>query len=302
MTDPRISVIMPAHNAARYIAEAIGSVLGQTLRELELIVIDDGSTDRTAAIVAEIAQRDDRLRLLRLEHRGIVNVNVGVEAARCDLVGRCDADDISLPTRFEKQLAYMEAHPECAAVGCWLQRTDPFGSPTGQQHPPTEHADIDAALLAGDGSAIVQGASVYRREALRRCGGWRDDYGWIEDLNLFLRLGEVGKLANIPEVLYSYRRHVASVCAVNYDAMRSKIEALLREVYQRRGMDGKPNLARLRPDLMKQDSPAQTMRHWACHAIEQHNGRIARRHAWAALCREPWSIQSWKVLRWALAA
>src|SRR5690606_35197643 len=111
------------------------------------------------------AANDPRVRVLHLEHRGITNVNVGVEAARCDLVGRTDADDICLPTRFQSQLAFMDAHPDCAAVGTWLRMTDPFGSPTNVQQPPADHDAIDAALLAGDGSAIVQGTTLFRRDA-----------------------------------------------------------------------------------------------------------------------------------------
>ena len=121
IAEPRVSVVMPAYNAARYLAPAIESVLTQTLRELELIVVDDGSTDASADIAADFAARDPRVRVLRLAHRGITNVNIGVEAARCDLIGRTDADDVCLPTRFEKQLAFMEAHRDCVAVGAWLQ-------------------------------------------------------------------------------------------------------------------------------------------------------------------------------------
>lgn len=301
--EPRVSVLMPAYNAARYLAPAIRSVLTQTLRELELIVVDDGSQDDTATIAETFAAQDPRVRVLRLDHRGIANVNVGVEAARSDLIGRTDADDICLPTRFEKQLAYMDANPDCAAVGTWLRMTDPFGSPTNAQHPPIDHDAIDAALLAGDGSAIVQGTTLFRREALRRSGGWQDKHGWIEDLDLFLRLGEVGRLANLPEELYLYRRHVTSVCAAKQASTYATLERILRDAYARRGLSGNPDVHALRPDLGgPRQSPATMYRNWACHAIHAGNATIARKHAMSALRHEPFKLQSWRVLYWSLAA
>src|SRR5690606_25587730 len=143
---------------------------------------------------------------------------------------------------------------------------------------------------------------MFRRDALLAAGGWRDTYGWIEDLDLYLRIAEHGRLANIPEFLYRYRRHPRSVCATNYEAMRSRLEAMLTEAYRRRGLGTPPAISDLRPDLQKTDSVAELYRSWACHAIHHGNGGAARRHAFSALRHEPLSRRTWRVLRWSLAA
>lgn len=299
---PSVSVLMPAYNTRRYIAKAMRSILDGTLRDLELIVADDGSTDGTADVADVLAKNDPRVRVLRLPHAGVSNVNKGVDACRGEFIARMDSDDVAHADRLAKQLNFLRQHADHVAVGCSLVRTDPEGNPAGEQHPPATHAAIDAALLRCDGSAIVQGTTMFRRSALLAVGGWRDTYGWVEDLDLFLRLGEIGKLANIDEVLYRYRRHPRSVCATHYTAMCGKLEAMLTEAYRRRGLGTPPPIAELRPDLGRSEGVADLYRSWACHAIHHGNAKVARRHALHALRHQPFKGRNWRVLGWALAA
>ncbi len=296
---PAVSVVMPVFNARPYLGEAMASILAQTWTDLELIVADDGSTDGSARLAMQVAARDARVRVLLLPHRGVETMNVAVAAARGELIARMDADDISEPTRLAEQVAFLATHPEVAAVGTWLTRTDPYGSPAGDQCPPPEHEAIDAALLRGEGSPIVQGTTMYRRSSLQHAGGWRGDFGWVEDLDLFLRLAEVGRLANIPRKLYRYRRHPQSVCPTNYEAMCSRIGDVVRAACERRGLPA-PDPALLRRDLPAQHSTAELYRNWACHAMHHDNPRLARHHALHALRREPWSVRSWRVMAWAI--
>ena len=297
---PRVSVVMPLFNALPYLAEAMESILSQTLRDIELIVVDDGSTDGSAALAMATARRDPRVRVLLRPHAGVEAVNVGVAAARAKYIARMDADDIAISTRLERQAAFLDAQGDCVAVGSWLERTDPFGSPAGLQETPVDHETIDGALIRGEGWPIVQGTTMYRKSALRAAGGWRADFGWVEDLDLFLRLAEVGRLANIPEVLYRYRRHPKSVCPSYYASMCERIADVVAAAYRRRGLGDPPAALALRPDLPKKHSTAELYRNWACHAIHRRRPRLARWHAAQALWREPWRLHSWRVLAWSV--
>ncbi len=301
---PCVSVLMPVYNAARYLPEAIESVLGQTFDDFELITVDDGSTDGSLAILRDHATRDARLRVISRPNTGIVGaLNDGLAAARGPYIGRMDADDTCDATRLVRQVAYLDGHRSCVAVGTWVTRTDPYGSPVAEQTPPVDHAAIDAALLRAEGGAMVHATMLIRREALERVGGWRAQYNWVEDLDLCLRLGEVGELANVPAALYRYRRHAESVCATRYEQMCRSLQALLDETYARRGLGAAPNLYDVRPDLTeKEEGVAHQYRMWACHALARGEAGLARRHAWAALRHEPWSPRSWRVAYWALAA
>src|SRR5258706_6371791 len=125
-TRPRVSILIPAYNAQRYIVEAVESMLAQTYGNFECIVVDDGSTDRTAPLLSELQRRDSRVRPLRVPHGGIVDaLNAGADAARGDLIARMDADDVALPDRLDTQVRYMDAHPDVVALGSKVLLVDP---------------------------------------------------------------------------------------------------------------------------------------------------------------------------------
>ena len=125
-----VSVVIPVHNAARYLTAAINSILNQTYRDLEVVTVDDGSTDSSGAILAHCATRDSRIRVITRNNTGIVGaLNDGIAAAHGDLIARMDADDISLPRRLERQVAYLTDHPECVAGGRATHPTPPFPAP-----------------------------------------------------------------------------------------------------------------------------------------------------------------------------
>ncbi len=307
-TGPRVSILMPVHNAEAYLDQAMGSILEQTYDDWELIAVDDGSIDRSRHILEDYARRAaaehgdaQPIRVISRPNTGIAGaLNDGLAVARGQFIARMDADDLCTPGRLETQVAFLDRHRDHVAVGCWVRRMDPYGSPTGVEQPPTDHADIDAALLRGDGSAIVHATTVMRRDALIEAGAWRSRYNGVEDIDLYLRLAEVGRLANIPRPMYSYRRHLGSVCLNHYHQMCRRLEEVMHEAYARRGIAEPFDVDRLRARLVGTSSTADFFRNWACHAIEAGNLSIARRHAVAALCREPWKLHSWRVMYWAM--
>src|SRR5262249_45977834 len=137
---PLISVCMPVHNAERFVGEAVESILGQTLRDFEFLIIDDGSTDGSTRILRDSAARDPRIRLTCRSNRGLVaTLNELVDQARGEFIARMDADDIALPDRFLRQVDYLRRHPERVEGGAWVPVIDPAGDPPclwvhGQSH------------------------------------------------------------------------------------------------------------------------------------------------------------------------
>jgi glycosyltransferase involved in cell wall biosynthesis len=213
VSDPRLSVVMPAFDAERFLAAAIDSVLAQTVGDLELVVVDDGSTDDTWRIVDEYARRDGRVRGLRNEENiGIpASLNRGIEAAAGRLIGRMDADDVSLPHRFERQLAFLEEHPEVAVVGSYVLHMDGGGEILGlSQTGPASEDEFAALRREGKYTLVFGGTAVFSRRLVDEVGGYDPEISTAEDLELFDRMAAHGAVVAIPEPLVLYRIHPQS--------------------------------------------------------------------------------------------
>jgi glycosyltransferase involved in cell wall biosynthesis len=295
---PAISVILAVHNTERYVAAAVNSILAQTLRDFELILIDDGSTDRSSQICKQLADGDSRIRLISQSNRGLTkSLNEGIASATSPLIARMDADDLSLPERFEKQVAYMNAHPECICLGSRVTLIDEYDSPIRESDHKLTHEEIDAELLKGIGWAIVHPAAMMRADALRAIGGYDEQYRTAQDLDLFLRLAEHGKLANLPEPLVQYRQHLESVNFAKAQQQANLKEQIVQAACKRRGLPA-PDFSKLvhAPQLPR----SEQRRRWAWIALKRGNAPVARKHAWAALTGAPFSVESWRVMYCAL--
>jgi hypothetical protein len=207
---PAISVLMPVYNAGRFLAPALESVLAQTFPDFELIAIDDGSSDGSAEVLAEFAARDRRLRVFTQKNQGIVTtLNRAIELARATLVARMDADDLSRPDRFAKQVAYLSQHPEVAAVSGAMDYIDEGGTYLRTAFFPTAPATIAKELLHRN--CVCHAPVMVRTAVLRVVGGYRKIVQYAEDYDLFLRISEVAQIANLPDVLYSVRLHPVTI-------------------------------------------------------------------------------------------
>jgi len=297
-TTPKVSIVMGAFNAQRFLAEAIGSLLAQTFSDFELIVVDDGSTDKTFQILKSFAQRDSRVRPIQIAHGGIVAAaNAGLHAARAELIARADADDVSLPERLQMQVDFLEANPHVVAVGSRMIVIEPYGSPMRTTEHRLDHESIETELLAGSGWALPQPAAMFRKSAVERVGGYRNDHPWSEDLDLFLRLAEVGRLANLPEALVKYRVHPKSTNWRHAQTQLANKPKLLAEAYRRRG---RPMPADLTFKDYWSEAPPERFAHWVWYALRDRNIRGARRHAYSALKSAPFSLLSWRATFWAI--
>jgi glycosyltransferase involved in cell wall biosynthesis len=207
---PRVSVVMPNHNGGPWLAEAVESVLAQTLADFELLVIDDGSTDDSRALLAGFACRDPRVRVLAQPRRGLtVALNRGLAQARAPLLARLDSDDIARPRRLERQVDFMDQHPRVGLVGSSALQIDVNGRPRGQRIAETRPEALTRALERSN--PFVHSSIMARTDLMWRLGGYRCAFEAAEDYDLWLRLAEVAEIANLPEFLISYRMHDASV-------------------------------------------------------------------------------------------
>jgi glycosyltransferase involved in cell wall biosynthesis len=283
---------MGAFNAQRFLAAAIDSLLAQTLEDFELIVVDDGSRDRTFQIVKEYQARDSRVRGIQIAHGGIVDAaNAGLNAARCELIARADADDLSLPNRLAKQFEYMEGHGEVVAVGSRMEVIEPYGSPLHITDHKLTHEEIEGEFLRGSGWALPQPAAMLRKSVALQVGGYRHDYPHSEDFDFFLRMAEVGRLANLPDVLVRYRVHASSSNWKYHRTQMANRPRLLAEAYGRRGREIP---ADLKFGISWQQSEAQRYRYWLWSALKNKNISGARKHAWSVLKSAPLSISAWR--------
>lgn len=207
--DPLVSIAMPIHNAARYLSEAIASILAQTYRHWELLCLDDGSTDDTASIVRRWAEADSRIRHIRLPHRGIVaTLNHGIGMAAGTYLARMDADDVSLPDRLAMQLDWLERHPELAMVGTAYTVIDAGGTPGKTGRPPTCPADVRRELQSRN--CLCHPSMMMRSSSIRAIPGpYREKFVLAEDYDLWLRAVESCSIGNVPHVGLHYRRDLS---------------------------------------------------------------------------------------------
>jgi glycosyltransferase involved in cell wall biosynthesis len=288
---PLISVLMSTFNGDRYLRAAMESILGQTFGDFEFLVFDDGSTDSTPAVLQEYARRDPRLRIITQQNQGLTkNLNAGLRMSRGSLIARMDADDISLPLRFEKQVAYLNAHPDCVCVGSYVQliSTDGEFLTTPPRQP--DQAAIMEQLMQGKAEFLSHPTIMMRRDAVEKAGGYREQFRTAQDLDLYLRLVEIGELANVPEVLLHYRVHGQNVHRKHIDQNDQDIAMILKEAYARRGIK-MPWYT-----LNWRTKPALDRRRAEAHAaMATGDFTLARQKAWEVLRGSPKRMDSWSM-------
>lgn len=202
---PKITVVIPVYNRDQYVGEAIKSILAQTFTDFELLVIDDGSTDQSREVVR--SYHDPRVRLECNEtNEGIPKTrNTGLRLARGEYLAFLDSDDWAYPERLAKQVAFLDRHPDYAAVGAWIDRMDDEGRALKRiKRKPVSPDEIAAQRLFQSG--IENSASMARTVVLREYG-LREEYDLSEDFDLWARIAAKYKLAALPEILVRRRRH-----------------------------------------------------------------------------------------------
>ncbi len=222
---PRVTVVVPVYNRERYVGQAIDSILAQTFPNFELLVIDDGSKDRSRDVVR--AYGDHRIRLVCHENNlGIPKTrNEGIRLARGEYLAFLDSDDCASQQRLAKQVAFLDQHPDHAAVGTWVGWMDDEGRRLKRiKRKPIRPSDVAAERLFQQG--IENSASMARTDVLRKYGH-QERYELGSDFDLWSRIAAHHKIANLPEVLVIRRLHASQTTQVKSD----RIKSLRKQIY-----------------------------------------------------------------------
>jgi hypothetical protein len=240
MPTPTVSVIMPAYNAKRYVEQSIRSILAQTFSDFEFIIVDDGSTGRHAHDPPTFAAEDARIVVISRPNTGIVGaLNDGIAKARGEFLARMDATTspcrsgssdssptcASIPSASASARSSRRSTRTARSLIAWCTRRSTKASTGVTDRPRVRDRPSD------DHDA---------RRAVRRVGGYRHQWQHSEDLDLFLRLAEIGKLHNLPEYLLQYRMHYESANHLRHEEQRAIKQKLMEEAYARRGMQIPP--------------------------------------------------------------
>lgn len=243
MSNPIIDVVIPVFNGARTVESAVASIQAQTLRDIRIIVVNDGSTDATQAIMERLAAADDRIVLLNRPNGGIVDaLNAGLAACTADLIARHDADDLALPDRFERQSDWLRDHPACCAVSGAVIHIDEAGRELGSQSAPMSPDLADPTSYPQQEPYLIHPFLMMRRAAVEAVGGYRYVFH-SEDTDLYWRLQEMGQLTNLSQLFGYYRIHGQSVTSVS--TLNGRISAMssqLAGLSAMRRRSGRPDL------------------------------------------------------------
>lgn len=224
VVEPLVTIVIPAYNAARFVLQAIDSVLAQTHRAIEVVVVDDGSTDGTAEVVRRVT--DPRVHLIRTANSGVGAArNTGWCAGRGELVAFLDADDRWLPTKLEEQLAYLAVHDHIGLVGSLMRYESPGGRPLGFTGTPLDRPEEWEAVRAAELMPFPISSVVARRPVLLETGGFDESLhhtipGLVEDLDFVARAADVTGVACVPRVLGVYRIHPGAATAQHFASQR----------------------------------------------------------------------------------
>lgn len=223
-----VSVVMPVFNGSQHIMSALESILTQTYTNIELVVVDDGSSDNTWDLILSV--EDDRM--IPVKHASnlgmIAAINTGLSHASGVFIARQDADDISHPDRIGAQYTFLEKNPRIAMVGTWARvvgtRNASIGSPVKSLRHPIRDSAIRWVLLRN--SAFVHGSVMIRRQVIDACGGYPSSYKPAEDYYFWCLIGQQGKLANIPQELIVYAQRDDSTSSLQGREMADQAEAI----------------------------------------------------------------------------
>ena len=293
---PRVSVLMPVYNAERYLAEAVESVLGQSFTDFELLVVDDGSTDGSLALLRRYAEGDRRVQVVSRPNTGyLVALNQMLAVAQGELIARMDGDDVALPERFARQVAFLDAHPDVVCVGGAALLIDEGGRMLNELPRPVDDALIQEAALRGD-TPIIHPSAMMRLADARAVGGYRETTYLAEDLDLWLRLGERGRLANLPEVVVKYRMHERSVSAVYRLRQLEAIRVSCRDAWARRGLEPRPLPTEPWRRANDRGSRFQFALKYGWWAFLRRDRPTALHYGLQSVRARPWDPQGWRLL------
>ncbi len=244
---PKVSVVMPVYNTEKFLAEAVDSVLRQGFPDLELVAVDDGSSDASLSILKSYAEVDSRIKIVSRPNTGIVGaLNDGLQVAQGSYIARLDADDVATSAWLRLLSEHLNSRLDCVIVSSGAMQIDHAGRVLGAMPQAEDHETIMSQLLTGRGSAIIHSGCMFRSSTAVAVGGYAANSAPAEDLDFFLRLAEHGRVAHLPQPLVHLRRHVDSSTALSDQKRAHELKiSILRGAYARRSMQFDPSNMRL---------------------------------------------------------
>jgi glycosyltransferase involved in cell wall biosynthesis len=240
----KVSVVIPVHNGEKYLAQAIESVLAQTHRDLELLVINDGSTDGSLDIMERYARADSRIKVIAQVRRGhVAAANRGLEEAHCEWVARLDADDIFHHEKIERQLAFVRSHPDVRIVGTLGHFINHEGRVLGLvgSEGPFTIRECCRLAEANQPVSFIHSSTIVHRESILRLGGYRTKFLQVEDIDLWNRVAEEHPVVKMPEPLVLYRIHPESMTMSRQGEQRIQYKWVIECMMARRARRAEPS-------------------------------------------------------------
>lgn len=293
---PVVSVLMPVYNSEQYIAQAIESILAQTFVDFEFLIIDDGSTDASLMLLEACAVKDTRVCLTSRKNKGIPRTrNELLSQAKGEFIAVMDADDVALPERFTRQVEFLQNNPEVICVGGAHEVIDEKGRLLTRLELPEHDDEIQRLALAGHGS-IRHPCAMIRRTVLIEVGGYDEALLSAHDLDLWLKLGEIGTLANLKEIVLKYRLHMNSISEQKGVQQRSDARAACERAWQRRGIAGHFEATEPWRPGTDHFSRHHFMLQYGWWAFNIRQRQTALIYSIRAIAAQPLAIAGWKLL------
>ena len=254
MSGPLVTVLMSVHNGEAYLSEAVESILSQTYQNFEFLIVNDASTDRSASILVEY--QDARIRIIRNEHNlGLTrSLNKGLAQVKGKYVARMDADDVSYPLRLERQVTFMEQHPEVGLCGTWgklLGLKDKYNRTF-----PTNNNELQVSLLCYN--PFIHPSVVLRSDVLRALDKPYDQrFRYAQDYELWTRVAERSEITNLPETLVGYRVHEGQISSHRRQEQDQCVTQVVQTQLKKLGIEASPQEARFARHVLSRSFPYQ---------------------------------------------
>ncbi len=232
-----ISVLTCCYNAKDFVEEAVESILHQSYKDFEYVVIDDGSTDKTLSILKKHAVKDRRIVLIEKDHSGLTaSLNVGLELAKGKWIARLDADDIAMPERLSHQLEFVQNYHDVVLLGGGCIEINTIGAPVKKHTYPQEHSALINRLENG-GAFFPHSSAFFNKELIMKMGGYNLKFTRAQDIDIFLRIGETALMACLPMPVVKLRRHPQMISNTNQGSLQPTLAMCARLCHFRRKSD-----------------------------------------------------------------
>ncbi len=224
-------IIMPVYNGEKYLVQSIESILNQTYRNFEFIIINDGSDDKSLNIVNRYKETDERIIVVSRDNKGLIySLNEGIDLAKGEYIARMDCDDISMPDRLEKQIRFLQSNIEYGLIGTWYIQIDKDNNEIQEYYFPKRNEEIKAFFAVAN--VLAHGSIMARKELLSKNKYGAGNYNLIEDFDLWVRIAAETKIAILGEFLYKYRWYSDNFSNQKFSAMRNEMSELTQDYWE----------------------------------------------------------------------